>query len=108
VSFFYAAYCIAGLGLYVLSFSSFVLFLVVNRVLFVGRLFICGAAYVVWIQVLPKVKGYAIRQVTEKLSDGAQANRLVRVPNSEVAEWDGTHDEHGNPIERAVTPNATI
>ena len=83
-------------------------FLVADRILFVGRIFICGVAYVLWIQVLPRVKGYAIRQVTEKLSDGAQANRLVRVPNSELAEWDATHDDHGNPIERDVTPIATI
>ena len=55
-----------------------------------------------------RVKGYAIRQVTEKLSDGAQVNRLVRVPKPKLAEWDATHDDHGNPIEKDVMPIATI
>jgi hypothetical protein len=59
-----------------------------------------GLAYVVLIQILPKINGYAIRQVIEKLSDGAQATRLVKVPNSELAEWDATHDEHGGLRER--------
>lgn len=60
-----------------------------------GSLAISGLAYVVWIQIIPKVKGYTIRQLTEKLDDGAQANKLMRIPNSELAEWDATHDEHG-------------
>ena len=84
------------------------LFLVVDRILLVGRIFICGVVYVLWIQVLPRINGYGIRQVTEKLSDGAQANKLVRVPNSELAEWDATHDDHGNPIKRDVTLIAAI
>lgn len=59
-----------------------------------------GLAYVILIQILPKVNGYAIRQVIEKLSDGAQATKLVKVPNSELAEWDAIHDEHGELRER--------
>ncbi|GLB40162.1 putative high affinity methionine permease [Lyophyllum shimeji] len=78
VSFFYATYCIVGLAI----------------------LAICGLAYVLWLQILPKLKGYTIRQLIEKLDDGAQTNRLVRVANSELAEWDATHDEHGEVIAR--------
>lgn len=59
-----------------------------------------GLAYVVLVQVLPKINGYAIRQGIEKLSDGAQATILVKVPNSELAEWDANHDEHGELRER--------
>ncbi|TFK40147.1 high affinity methionine permease [Crucibulum laeve] len=77
VSFFYATYCIVGLGILALS----------------------GLAYVLWILILPNIKGYAIRQLLEKLPDGAQATRLVRVPNGELEEWDATHDEHGDVIE---------
>ncbi|RDB26216.1 High-affinity methionine permease [Hypsizygus marmoreus] len=85
VSFFYATYCIVGIGI----------------------LAIAGFAYVIWIQILPKVKGYEIRQLTEKLEDGAQANKLVKVPLAEVAEWDATHDEHGEVIERkSSTPGS--
>ncbi|KAF8071685.1 high affinity methionine permease [Lyophyllum atratum] len=78
VTFFYATYCIVGIAILVIS----------------------GLAYVVWIQILPKIKGLAIRQLTERLDDGAHTNKLVRVHNSKLAEWDATHDEHGEVIER--------
>jgi hypothetical protein len=61
---------------------------------------VCGICYVLWIQVLPRVRGYTIRQTTEKFDGGAQANKLVRVPNDQLAEWDATYDEHGNPLNR--------
>jgi len=79
VSFFYATYCIVGMGI----------------------LLICGLVYVFLIQILPRVNGYSIRQVTDKLSDGALTNRLVKIPNSELAQWDATHDEHGNIINQS-------
>ncbi|KAF8150647.1 high affinity methionine permease [Crassisporium funariophilum] len=78
VSFFYATYCIVGLGI----------------------LGISGLAYVVYILLMPRWGNYAIRQFLEKLPDGAQATRLVKVPNSELAEWDATHDDHGDIIAR--------
>ncbi|KAG6837243.1 hypothetical protein H0H93_012638 [Arthromyces matolae] len=80
VSFFYATYCIVGIGLLVIS----------------------GLAYVLYIHILPKLGGYKIRQLVEKLDDGAMTNRLVKVLNSELAEWDATHDEHGEVIERRI------
>ncbi|PPR03676.1 hypothetical protein CVT24_007797 [Panaeolus cyanescens] len=77
VSFFYATYCIVGLAILAVS----------------------GLAYGLVIFVLPKWGQYAIRQVLEKLPDGAQATRLVKVKNDQLAEWDATHDEHGNTIQ---------
>ncbi|KDR71229.1 hypothetical protein GALMADRAFT_159475 [Galerina marginata CBS 339.88] len=76
VSFFYATFCIVGLGI----------------------LGISGLVYVVVVLLLPKRGNYTIRQLLERLPDGAQATRLVKVPNSELAEWDATHDEHGDVI----------
>jgi hypothetical protein len=61
---------------------------------------VSGIVYVLVIVLLPKWGGYTIRQLLERLPDGAQANRLVKVPNDQVAEWDATHDEHGDIIEK--------
>ncbi|KAF8628004.1 hypothetical protein AX15_004124 [Amanita polypyramis BW_CC] len=68
VSFFYATYCIVGLGI----------------------LALCGTVYGIWIVVLPKLGGYEVRQSIEHLSDGAQAVRLVKIPKDKIAEWDAT------------------
>ncbi|KAG5720621.1 hypothetical protein E4T56_gene4549 [Termitomyces sp. T112] len=78
VSFFYATYCLVGIGILVMS----------------------GIAYLLRIHVLPKLGGYAIRQSVEKLDDGAIINKLVKVPNAEVENWDATHDKHGEVIEQ--------
>ncbi|KAG6918648.1 hypothetical protein DXG01_012767 [Tephrocybe rancida] len=78
VSFFYATYCIVGIGILVIA----------------------GFAYLLWIHILPKLGGYAIRQLVEQLDDGAVTNRLIKVPNAELAEWDATHDEQGEIVER--------
>ncbi|TFK28169.1 high affinity methionine permease [Coprinopsis marcescibilis] len=77
VSFFYATYCIVGLAI----------------------LGVSGAIYALVIIVLPKYGNYTFRQLLEKLPDGAQTNRLVKVPNSQLAEWDATHDEQGDIID---------
>lgn len=66
--------------------------------LLLRRLAVSGLAYVFYILVLPKWGNYSIRQFLEKLPDGAQATKLVKVPNSELAEWDATHDKHGDFI----------
>ncbi|KAJ3529957.1 hypothetical protein NMY22_g8779 [Coprinellus aureogranulatus] len=86
VSFFYATYCIVGLGILAVSVI----------------------AYVFLVLLLPKWGGYSIRQLLERLPDGAQANRLVKVPNDQVAEWDATHDEHGDVIERKEAPHDPV
>lgn len=62
-------------------------------------LIISGFGYLLYIQILPKLGGYSIRQLVEKLDDGAITNRLVKVPNAELEHWDATHNERGEVIE---------
>ncbi|KAJ3775842.1 high affinity methionine permease [Lentinula raphanica] len=69
VSFFYATYCIAGLG--VIAISCII--------------------YYFWYVYFPRRGGYRIRQITEKLSDGAQTSRIVKIPIEALAEWDAAH-----------------
>ncbi|TFK75091.1 high affinity methionine permease [Pluteus cervinus] len=85
VSFFYATYCIVGLAILAIS----------------------GLAYVIWVVLLPKWGGYQIRQVLEKLPDGAQATKLVKVKNEDLAEWDATHNERGDVIDPNTKPSAS-
>ncbi|KAH7028641.1 high-affinity methionine permease [Macrophomina phaseolina] len=48
--------------------------------------------------LLPKWRGYQLRQELIHLDDGVQSHRLRKVPIAEVAEWDATHDAAGRPI----------
>jgi amino acid transporter len=83
VSFWYATYCVVGIGL------------------MVG----CVIYYYLWIKILPRVGHYAMRPETIFLDqDGSVTHRLKKIPNAELAEWDRTHDEAGNIlIEAGVT-----
>ncbi|KAF8627001.1 hypothetical protein AX15_004585 [Amanita polypyramis BW_CC] len=56
VSFWYATYCVAGLGI----------------------IAVCGIYYWVWIVVLPKIGHYEIVEQVEEQSNGARNMRLVR------------------------------
>ncbi|RDB26314.1 High-affinity methionine permease [Hypsizygus marmoreus] len=56
VSFWYATYCVAGIGL----------------------LLCCGLYYWLWIIILPKFGGYQVVEEVEELPDGARNARLVR------------------------------
>ncbi|KAH7319717.1 amino acid permease-domain-containing protein [Stachybotrys elegans] len=81
VSFWYATYCVVGIGVMIL----------------------CGLYYVVWMYVLPKYGGYKIRtEVTDVDNNGANTHRLVRVPLEQVPEWDSVHDEAGYVRHRTV------
>ncbi|MCJ1432071.1 hypothetical protein MMC27_001427 [Xylographa pallens] len=80
VSFWYATYCVVGLGI----------------------LLACAVYYVLWIYVLPRFGNYQIRQEVVPLPFGANTHRLVRVKNSEMATWDETHDAKGNLISEEV------
>ncbi|KAK3682825.1 amino acid permease-domain-containing protein [Podospora appendiculata] len=79
VSFWYATYVVAGIGL------------------LVG----CGVYYYVWVQLLPRLRGYRIRQEVLRLDDGANSHKLVKVPVAQLAEWDATHDASGRPVGEA-------
>ncbi|KAF6829599.1 high affinity methionine permease [Colletotrichum musicola] len=85
VSFWYAPYVVAGIGIVVILTSYFSL---------VG----CGVYYWLWIFVVPKARGYRIRQQVLELADGAQSHQLVKVFVSELAEWDATHDHVGRSL----------
>lgn len=79
-SFWYATYCVVGIGL------------------LVG----CALYYFFWIKWLPRLGKYSIR--TETLvsdQDGSVSHRLRKVPNTEVQEWDRTHDAEGNILVEA-------
>ncbi|EGN99227.1 hypothetical protein SERLA73DRAFT_182118 [Serpula lacrymans var. lacrymans S7.3] len=56
VSFWYATYCVVGLGI----------------------LALCGVYYWLWIVFLPRLGGYKIVEEVEQLPDGAMTARLVR------------------------------
>jgi hypothetical protein len=46
--------------------------------------------------VVPKIKGYRIRQEVLVLDNGAQSHKLVKVPVGELAQWDAKHDALGH------------
>ncbi|KAF9880069.1 high affinity methionine permease [Colletotrichum karsti] len=82
VSFWYATYCVVGIGIMIL----------------------CGLYYVFWMHLLPRWMGYEIRtEIVEVDSDGANTHRLVKIPKAELPQWDATHDEAGNLRRRNVT-----
>ncbi|KDN62608.1 putative high-affinity methionine permease [Colletotrichum sublineola] len=75
VSFWYATYCVVGIGIILL----------------------CVIYYIAWMYVFPRWLGYEIRtEVVDVDGNGANTHRLVRVPKADVAQWDEEHDEAGN------------
>ncbi|KLO17392.1 amino acid transporter [Schizopora paradoxa] len=56
VSFWYATYCVVGIGIILL----------------------CGIYYWIWVVLLPKLGGYEIIEEVEELPDGARIAKLVR------------------------------
>ncbi|KAH7008996.1 high-affinity methionine permease [Ilyonectria destructans] len=77
VSFWYATYAVTGLGIII----------------------ICVIYYWVWAFLLPKWKGYKLRQELVILDDGVQSNQLRKIPLADLAEWDAKHDVAGRCIE---------
>jgi hypothetical protein len=51
--------------------------------------------------VLPKWKGYALRQKLVDLGGGAETHIIQKVPVSQVADWDTDHDAVGRLRNRA-------
>lgn len=45
--------------------------------------------------MIPKWKGYQLRQEVIKLDNGAQTHKIKKIPNEELAEFDATHDATG-------------
>ena len=52
----------------------------------------------IWIYVIPKFRGYRIRQEALILDNGAVSHKLVKVPVDELQQWDDTHDAVGHDI----------
>ncbi|PGG96465.1 hypothetical protein AJ80_09827 [Polytolypa hystricis UAMH7299] len=73
VSFWYATYVVVGIAI----------------------ILVCVIYYYLWIHLIPKWKGYQIRQDVLVLDDGATTHRLVKVPNDQLAAWDKEHDVVG-------------
>ncbi|KAI1075994.1 amino acid transporter [Whalleya microplaca] len=74
VSFWYATYCVVGIGIIVA----------------------CALYYVAWMYLLPRWGGYRIRPEISSVDDeGANTHRLVKVPLDNIAKWDDEHDEAG-------------
>ncbi|KAI1097552.1 amino acid transporter [Jackrogersella minutella] len=85
VSFWYATYCVVGIGIILL----------------------CALYYVVWMFVLPKWGGYKIRtEILNVDGHGANSHRLTKVPLSELERWDEEHDEAGRLRRRHVIVNS--
>lgn len=74
VSFWYATYIVVGLCI-------------------IGA---CAIYYVLWINILPKLRGYKIRQELVESDDGEKSHVLRKVPLAELEEWDRTHDANGH------------
>ncbi|KAL6897462.1 amino acid permease domain-containing protein [Trichoderma evansii] len=68
----------------------------------VGILVGCAAYFWLWVHGIPRLRGYKIREEVVTLDDGAKSHKLVKVPNSEVEEWDKKHDHAGRIITDAV------
>lgn len=65
----------------------------------IGVIALCGLYYYVWMKLLPRLGNYSIRsEVIDVDDNGANTHRILRIPNSEVAEWDDTHDELGQKL----------
>jgi hypothetical protein len=48
---------------------------------------------------LPKWKDYSLRQEFVTLDGGAQTLQLRKIPDSEIAVWDATHDAAGHVVD---------
>jgi len=64
-------------------------------------LVVCGLYYMGWIYVIPRVRGYRIRQGLITLDNGAKTHKLFKVPVAELTAWDATHDALGRDINDA-------
>ncbi|CVL04165.1 related to high affinity methionine permease [Fusarium mangiferae] len=74
----------------------------------IGIMAVCGIYYYVWMKVLPRWGNYSIRSQAISVDDnGANIHRLLRVPNSDVAQWDATHDDLGRdlPPQQIISSN---
>ncbi|XPS81088.1 hypothetical protein M3J09_013031 [Ascochyta lentis] len=74
----------------------------------IAILVVCGLYYVGWIYVIPKVRGYRIRQGLITLDSGARSHKLFKVPIDELAAWDATHDAVGRELADGGSPGQSV
>lgn len=72
-----------------------------TNILLRNRLLVCALYYYVWAKILPKWKGYALRQELVVLGGGAETHAILKVPLSQVVAWDADHDAVGKRRNRA-------
>lgn len=65
----------------------------------------CGIYYWLWIDAVPRLGGYRIRQEVLEFEDGAQSHTLVKVPVAELARWEETHDAVGHRLPTSSAPS---
>ncbi|KAK0746925.1 amino acid permease-domain-containing protein [Schizothecium vesticola] len=80
VSFWYATYAVVGIGI----------------------LLSCAIYYYIWTSLVPRLRGYRIRQTVLHLDNHALTHQLVKVPLAGLKEWDATHDAVGRPLSEMV------
>lgn len=59
----------------------------------------CGIYYLLWVKLVPRWRGYRLRQEVLQLDGGEQSHHLVKVPVQELVEWDATHDAIGRRVD---------
>lgn len=64
-----------------------------------GIIIACAVYYTVWIWILPRWKGYRMRQELVDLGNGAQSHRLLKIDVKDLPQWDATHDAVGARVE---------
>ncbi|KAK0102245.1 hypothetical protein ONS95_005868 [Cadophora gregata] len=85
VSFWYGTYCVTG----------------------VGFLALCGIYYFLWAKLIPKWRGYELRQELVELGGRAESHRVSKVPLQDIPAWDEKHDAVGRLRNRGVGVNGS-
>lgn len=104
VSFWYATYVVTGISMWVCPGTS----TIESCIDYQDRIVGCGIYYWLWISAIPKFRGYRIRQEVLRLEDGAQSHKLIKVPVTDLVEWDASHDAVGRPLQQADSEETHI
>lgn len=67
-----------------------------------NSLLLCGVYHWLWVSAVPRWRGYRIRPEVIDIGNGAQTQKLVKVPVAELPEWDATHDHSGAKLTRRI------
>ena len=62
------------------------------------RVIACGVYYLIWARLLPKWRGYQIRNTVIVLPDGAVSHNIIKVKNDQVEAWDAKQDPSGRSL----------